>query len=148
MKSTKYDKIADRHKAEEHRVQNFFTAFLTGGFIGVLGEGTIEVLCHCFPLSRSDASTIMITIFIFAACLLTALGVFDKLVNFCRCGLIIPITGFAHSMMSSSLDYKEEGLIYGIGANMFKLAGSVIVYGIAAAWFFGSIRYFVEGWLS
>ena len=54
------------------------------------------------------------------------------------------ITGFAHSMTSSSLDYKKEGLIYGIGSNMFKLAGSVIIYGIVSAWFFGLIRYLIE----
>ena len=97
-----------------------------------------------FSLSRSDASVFMITLFIFLACLLTAFGYFDKMVHFCRCGLIIPITGFAHSMMSSALDYKEEGLIYGIGSNMFKLAGSVILYGVVSAWFFGLIRYVLE----
>ena len=78
----------------------------------------------------------MIITLIFIASLFTALGFFDKLVNFCRCGLIIPITGFAHSMTSSSLDYKKEGPIYGIGSNMFKLAGSVLLYGVFAAWFF------------
>ena len=148
MRNTKYDKVADRHRPTEHRMKNFFIAFLTGGFIGFLGEGTIEILTCSFALSRSDASTIMITLFIFMACFLTALGYFDKLVNFCRCGLIIPITGFAHSMMSSSMDYKEEGLIYGIGTNMFKLAGNVIIYGIVSAWFFGMIRYLLEGWFA
>ena len=65
------------------------------------------------------------------------------MVNKFRCGLLIPITGFAHSMTSSSLDYKNEGLIYGIGSNMFKLAGNVIVYGIVSAWTFA--LYLEEG---
>ena len=98
-----------------------------------------------FDLSNKDASTFMIVTLIFFACLFTALGFFDKWVNFARCGLIIPITGFAHSLMSSSLEYKKEGLIYGIGSNMFKLAGSVIVYGIVSASIFASIRYIFFG---
>ena len=60
-------------------------------------------------------------------------------------GAIIPITGFAHSMQSATLDYKNEGLIYGFGSNMFKLAGSFILYGFVSAWFFGMVRYFIGG---
>ena len=143
MKSTKYNKIADMHKAEETRLQNAIIAFVSGGVIGFLGELIIEILCH-YEMSRTDASTIMIVIFIFLASLCTALGFFDKLVTKFKCGLLIPITGFAHSMTSSALDYKEEGPIYGIGSNMFKLAGTVILYGIVSAWFFGTIRYLIE----
>lgn len=145
MRNTRYNKIADKHKAYENRGWNAFWAFLSGGVIGLLGEGIIEVLCTNFSMSRTDASGIMIVIFIFLACLFTALGFFDRLVHKFRCGLLIPITGFAHSMMSSSLDYKGEGLVYGIGSNMFKLAGSVIVYGVVSAWLFGLIRYLIGG---
>ncbi len=145
MKNTKYDKIADVHKAPESRFKNAIVAFVSGGVMGILGEGLIEVLCYKFHMSRNDAATMMIVIFIFLASLFTALGFFDKLVTKFRCGLLIPITGFAHSMTSSSLDYKKEGPIYGIGSNMFKLAGSVIIYGIVSAWFFGMIRYIIGG---
>lgn len=96
-------------------------------------------------ISTQDASVFMIVTLIFVASLFTALGFFDKMVNFARCGLIIPITGFAHSMTSAGLEYKKEGLIYGIGSNIFKLAGSVILYGVVSAWFFGMIRYFLFG---
>ena len=144
MKNTKYNKIADFHKAKESRLRNALVAFLSGGFIGFLGEGMIELLMKFFTFSREDSATLMIAFFIFIASFSTALGFFDKLVTICRCGLLIPITGFAHSMTSSAMDYKEEGLIYGIGSNMFKLAGTVIVYGVVSAWFFGTIRYFLE----
>ena len=70
---------------------------------------------------------------------------FDKFVNFAKMGAIIPITGFAHSMQSATLDYKNEGLIYGFGSNMFKLAGSVILYGVVSAYLFGLIRYLLGG---
>ena len=143
MKNSKYDKFADMHKAEEPRVRNAFLAFLVGGLVGMLGEFIIEVLLYNFHISRSDASTFMIMIFIFVASLCTALGFFDKLVTKFKCGLLIPITGFAHSMTSAALDYKNEGPIYGVGSNIFKLAGSVILYGVVSAWFFGMIRYLI-----
>lgn len=144
MKNTKYEKIADKYKAPETRINNAFIAFLSGGVIGTLGEVIIEIL-GTFDISRTDATPIMITIFIFIASLSTALGFFDTLVTKFKCGLLIPITGFAHAMTSSSLDYKNEGPIYGIGSNMFKLAGSVIIYGIVSAWLFGTIRYLLGG---
>ena len=87
--------------------------------------------------------SIMITL-IFIGCLLTCLGFFDKWVTFCKCGLIIPITGFAHSVASSVLDYKKDGLITGMGANMFKLAGAVIVAGVVSAFISSSLIYFIR----
>lgn len=145
MKDEKYKKIANRHKVPEERGKNALIAFVVGGLVGLLGEIIIQILCMCFHVSRAEAQTFMSVILIFIASLATALGFFDKLVTKFKCGLLIPITGFAHSMTSSALDYRKEGLIYGIGSNMFKLAGSVIVYGVVSAWFFGMIRYFIGG---
>lgn len=141
----KYKEIADLHKAKENKLSNSFTSFICGGVMGFLAELIIECLMNWFNLSRNISSSYMIIIFIFLSCLFTALGFFDKLVTKFKCGLIIPITGFAHSVMSSSLDSKNEGLIYGIGSNMFKLAGSVIVYGIVSAFTLGLIRYLLGG---
>ena len=145
MRNTKYEKIANKHKASEDRMGNAVIAFLSGGFIGLLGEGIIEVFCTYFHMSRNEASTFMIVIFIFIASLCTALGFFDKWVTFCKCGLIIPITGFAHSMTSAALEYKTEGFVLGIGANIFKLAGTVILYGVVSVYFFGLIRLVIMG---
>lgn len=140
MKNTKYDKIADQHKAKENKLFNIFIAFVVGGLIGLIGEALI-CFYSSFGISRSESSTLMSVSLIFVGSLCTALGFFDKLVTKFKCGLLIPITGFAHSMTSAALDYKKEGLIYGFGSNMFKLAGSVILYGVVSAWFFGMIRY-------
>ena len=145
MKNIKYERIVNKHKATETKVRNAVIAFLVGGLVGMIGEGIIEILCHLFGMARSDASTVMIVILIFIASLCTALGFFDKLVTKFKCGLLIPITGFAHSMTSAILDYKKEGPISGFGSNMFKLAGSVILYGVVSAWFFGLIRYLIGG---
>ena len=145
MKNERYERIVNQNKAVEERGKNALIAFLVGGLVGAIGEIIIEVICYYFKLSRNDSATIMIVIMIFTASLCTALGFFDKLVTKFKCGLLIPITGFAHSMTSATLDYKKEGPISGFGSNMFKLAGSVILYGVVSAWFFGMIRYFIGG---
>lgn len=145
MKKKQYENIIKRHKAKEGKLKNAVIAFLSGGVIG-LGAETITRTYMLIPnVSRTHAITYMIVTLIFIASLCTALGFFDSLVSFFKCGLIIPITGFAHAMTSASLDYKNEGPIYGLGSNMFKLTGSVILYGIVSAWFFGMLRYLIGG---
>ena len=145
MRNTKYEKIANFHKAPEKRIFNSFIAFVSGGVMGLLAELIIEIFGCLFGFSRVISANFMIIIFIFIASLCTGLGFFDKLVTKFKCGLLIPITGFAHSMTSSSMDYRTEGFIYGIGSNMFKLAGSVILYGVLSAFIFGTIRYLIGG---
>ena len=144
MINKKYDYLVKKHTPKEDKVKYALIAFIVGGLLGVLGEALIRIYIIVFDISRNDASTYMIITFIFFASLFTALGIFDKLVSKAKAGLLIPITGFAHSMMSAALDYKYEGPIYGIGSNVFKLAGSVIFYGVVSAWFFGLIRYLWE----
>lgn len=77
--------------------------------------------------------------------ILTATGIFDTMVTKLKCALIIPITGFAHSMTSAAIEYKNEGLIMGIGANIFKLAGTVILYGVVSVYIFGILRLLIMG---
>ena len=111
MKNERYERIVNQNKAVEERGKNALIAFLVGGLVGAIGEIIIEVICYYFKLSRNDSATIMIVIMIFIASLCTALGFFDKLVTKFKCGLLIPITGFAHSMTSATLDYKKKDLL-------------------------------------
>ena len=145
MEKKEYKKIVDKHKPTEKRIQNAIISFLIGGLVGAIGQGLIEFYSNWLNISTKDASTFMIVTLVFTASLFTALGFFDKWVSFAKCGLIIPITGFAHSMTSAGIEYRKEGPIYGLGANIFKLAGSVILYGIVAAWVFGTLRYLLMG---
>lgn len=145
MEFIKYKKIVEKHKPKESRIQNVFIAFVTGGFLGTIGQLLTELFIKAFSLSFKDASSLMGIVLIFIGCLFTSLGFFDKWVNFCKCGLIIPTTGFAHSITSCAIEYKREGFIFGLGANFFKIAGSVILYGIVSAWFFGIVRLLIGG---
>ena len=72
--------------------------------------------------------------------ILTGFGFFDKVVSFCKCGLIIPTTGFAHAMTSAAMDHESEGPIKGIGSNIFKMTGSIILYGLVSAFFFALLK--------
>lgn len=145
MEKKLYDKIVMNHMPKETRWQNAFIAFVTGGIVGVIGELLVEFYSYYLDISTSDASVFMIITLIFLASLFTALGFFDKWVKFARCGLIIPITGFAHSMTSAAIEYKKEGYVTGLGANMFKLAGTVILYGVVSAYIFGILRMIIMG---
>ena len=145
MEDKKYKNLVDKHTPKENVLDNALIAFVVDGLMGILGQGLIDIYTYLFNISTSDASMLMIVTLIFLGCLLTCLGFFDKMVHFARCGLIIPITGFAHAMMSAALEYRKEGLVTGIGANMFKLAGTVIIFGVVSAYIFGLIRLIIMG---
>ena len=133
MNKEDYKKLVKKHTPKEPKLRNVGVAFLVGGLIGLFAEILIFVIKHCFSVSVVVAGLITALIVIFLSSLFTALGFFDNWVNKCKCGLIIPTTGFAHSVASSALEYKTDGLITGLGSNFFKLAGSVILYGIISA---------------
>ena len=145
MEKRLYEKIVMHHKPKETKGRNAFVAFLIGGIVGVIGELLLEFYSSYLKIATSDAAIFMMITLIFLASLFTALGFFDKWVSWARCGLIIPITGFAHSMTSAAIEFRREGFVTGLGANIFKLAGTVILYGIVSAYIFGIIRYFLLG---
>lgn len=145
MEENKYKRLVAKYTPKENVLNNALIAFLIGGVMGLLGQFLTDIYSYIFNIATSDATMLMIVTLIFLGCLLTCLGFFDKLVNFARCGLIIPITGFAHAVMSATLEYRKEGFVTGIGANMFKLAGSVIVFGVVSAYIFGFLRLIIGG---
>lgn len=145
MDDKEYSKLVSFYTPKESIYKDIIISFFVGGILGFIGNFLVDMYSYAFNITSSDASTLMIITLIFVTCLLTSLGSFDKLVTMCRCGLLIPITGFAHAMMSASLEYKKEGFITGIGPNMFKLAGSVIIFGVVAAFIFSFIKFVLIG---
>ena len=145
MEKNKYKRLVEKHTPKENSLYHGLLAFITGGTMGVIGQFLIDVYSSLLHIPSSDASSYMIITLIFIGCLLTCFGFFDKWVNFAKAGLIVPITGFAHSMMSAALEYRKEGMVTGIGANMLKLSGSVIIFGIVSAYVFGLIRLIIFG---
>ena len=134
-----YKKLVKSNSKKENIILNLFISFITGGLMGILGVLILKVLTS-LGLSISDSSMYLMIVIVVISSILTGLGFFDKVVSFCKCGLIVPSTGFAHAMTSSAMDNKSEGLIKGIGSNMFKLTGSIILYGLLSAFLFSLIK--------
>ena len=145
MDNKKYRELTNSIIPKENKIKNSFISFIIGGLIGMLGQIIVTVLENIFNIKHTNATSIMIVILIFFSSLFTAIGFFDNLVSKAKAGLIVPITGFAHAMTSSILEYKKEGLVTGVGTNAFKLTGSVILYGVVSAYIFGMIRYILFG---
>ena len=144
MEKEEYLKIVKKLTPKENKFKNALYAFLIGGLVGFIGEIINLFLSSLFNLDISISSALTTLIVIFVSCLCTGLGFFDNLVSKFKCGLIIPTTGFAHSVMSASLDYKKDGLITGLGSNFFKLAGSVILYGILSGFIMGIVKVIIN----
>lgn len=145
MNNKKYKRLTKKYLPKKFNIKNLLLSFLCGGLIGLFGQILITIYSMAPNISNSEASNLMMVTLIFLASLFTGFGFFDNLIDLFKAGLIIPITGFAHSTTSSAMEYRREGLTTGIGANIFKLSGSVILYGIVSAYLFGIIRYMFFG---
>ena len=136
MEKQKYQELVKNTTPKPRKLTHSIIAFLSGGLIGFISEIFRLVLINYYNIKSDDAISIILFMLILIACFMTSFFDFDKWVVKFKAGLIVPITGFAHSIQSSALDYKKDGLITGLGANFFKLAGSVILYGIVSAFLF------------
>ncbi|GAA0458618.1 stage V sporulation protein AC [Alkalibacillus silvisoli] len=123
---------------------NCLKAFLVGGFICLIGQGLTVFYMEMFGFSTKEAGNPTITTLIFIAAILTGFGVYDKIGQFAGAGSAVPVTGFANSITSAALEHRTEGIVLGVSSNMFKLAGSVIVFGTVAAYVVGMIRYTIQ----
>ena len=118
--------------------KNIVWAFLVGGAICTIGQGLLN-LYQSYGLDKEQAGTAVSVTLIFAAALLTGLGLFDKLAKHAGAGTLVPITGFANAMVSPALEFKSEGLVTGTAAKLFTVAGPVLVFGMSASVIYGLI---------
>jgi len=124
---------------------SLFNSFWVGGLICVFGQGINDLLMLWFPnLSQQSAWALTLIILIFIAAFLTGVGVYDQIGKFAGGGSIVPITGFSNSITSPSIEFKSEGVIYGICVKMFTIAGPVIVFGVASSMVVGFIYWIIS----
>lgn len=138
-----YDKLVKDKVKNESKFKNAFCAFIFGGLIALFAQGVFDLYNWLFDLDNSTNITLTLITVIFIASLATGLGFFDNFARVAGAGSFIPITGFSNALTSASIEGRSEGPIYGIGSNMFKLAGSVLVYGIVASFLTNLIRYVI-----
>lgn len=138
-----YGKYAKQFTPKPKYFSNSLKAFIVGGSLCTLAlwyQNTLQEM----GVSEKDAGVFVTVTLVMLAQLLTGIGVFDVIAQFAGAGVIVPITGFANSMVAPAIEYKKEGPVLGVGANMFKVAGPVLVCGIAAGTVVGIIYWLIE----
>ncbi|MGM9916251.1 stage V sporulation protein AC [Anaerotignum sp.] len=138
-----YDKMVKQASPNSPIFMNCLKAFVSGGIICIIGQ----LLSNFYTgknFSKEEAALLVSITLIGLSALLTALGWYEKLGKFCGAGTIVPITGFANSVVSPAIEFKKEGMVFGMAAKMFIVAGPVIVYGTLTSMLVGLVYYFVK----
>ena len=136
-----YKKYVDQISPKPRDLKNYTLAFIVGGIIRMIGQAINDLYMKVGGLDKLGASSATSITLIFIGAFLTGLGVYDLIGKRAGAGSIIPITGFANSIVSPAMEYKREGYVLGVGANLFKIAGPVLVYGIGSSILCGIIYY-------
>ena len=138
-----YEKMTKKASPPSKKVRNGCFAFLIGGLICAIGEG-LSMLYEKLGLDADDVKLLVPVTLIVAAAVLTTIGVFDKIASYAGAGTIVPITGFANSIVAPAMEHKREGLVMGVGAELFSYAGPVLVYGITSSIICGIIYWIIS----
>lgn len=136
-----FEKILEENPVKRRTFKNCIKAFIIGGLICLFGEVIRTILINKLTIDEKSANAIMLIVIIVLSSLLTGIGIYDKIGQNAGAGSIIPISGFANSLTSSAIESKSEGFVLGILTNMFKLAGAIIVAGIASSFLVSTIVY-------
>lgn len=140
ISNQEYGELAKRHSRPSAMYKTIPMAFVIGGGICVLGEALLNMY-QSFGLDPDESGMWTSMSLIFLSAMLTGLKLYDRIAQHAGAGTLVPITGFANSVVSPALDFKSEGYVLGLGAKMFVIAGPVIVYGISASIIYGAIYY-------
>ncbi|TBL75360.1 stage V sporulation protein AC [Paenibacillus thalictri] len=136
-----YQAFAKKKEPARPVFRNCIRAFIAGGFICLIGQFLMEMFIHWFNFTEKTAGNPTVAVLILISVILTSIGVYDKIAQWAGAGSAVPVTGFANSLCSAALEHKSEGFVLGVGGNMFKLAGSVIVFGTVAAFVVGIVHW-------
>lgn len=141
---TDYQKYVDKKTPNSPIWMNLLKAFIVGGIICLIGQLINDYLSSNIGLDKEAASSVTSISLIFIGIFLTAINVYNKIGKFAGAGSIVPITGFANSIASPAIEFKSEGLVLGVGAKLFQIAGPVLVYGISTSIAVGLIYYLLK----
>ena len=138
-----YRRLADAHAPKSPVFRNCARAFWVGGLICVIGQALRELYSRSAHLNPADTATMTSVTLIFIAALLSGIGIFDRIAKYAGAGTLVPITGFANAVVSPAIDSHAEGLILGVGAKIFTVAGPVLLYGTLAGGIWGVVYYVI-----
>lgn len=143
MTNQEYSDFVDSKAKKSPILKNVILAFIVGGLICIIGQIIVNVSMH-FGVELKDARNICSISLIFLGAFLTAINLYSKIGKFAGAGSVVPITGFSNSIVAPAIEFKTEGYILGLGANMFKVAGPVLVYGITSSVIVGFIYWLIK----
>ncbi|MCY6370485.1 stage V sporulation protein AC [Clostridium ganghwense] len=138
----KFQTLSQQEAPKSQLVRDCIRAFIVGGLICDIGQAFNNFYIN-LGFSKQDTATYVSITMIFIGALLTGIGIYDKIGDFAGAGSVVPITGFANSIVSPAIEFKKEGFVFGVGAKMFIIAGPVLVYGIGSSIIVGIIYYFI-----
>lgn len=139
-----FEQITKAQLPKPNKLKNFILAFLVGGSICLIAQFILNYFLS-IGFSREEASTGATIVMVLLSALLTSLGLYQKLGTFAGAGSVVPITGFANSVVAEAIETKKEGLLFGTGSKIFNIAGPVIVYGLSTSIIIGILYYFIAG---
>ncbi len=140
MDEQRYQTIEQQISPKTPLALNLLKAFLVGGIICAIGQAVTYFYIIFFDFTEQTAGNPTVATMILFAMLLTGFGLYRKLGQFAGAGSAVPVTGFGNAVISAAIEHKSEGLVLGVGSNMFKLAGSVILFGVVSAFFVALIK--------
>lgn len=141
-----YKKFESQRETKRPVFTNIIKAFFTGGIICLIGQGIQLFYIHFFDFTDQTAGNPTVATLIFISMLLTGFGVYDRLAQFGGAGSAVPVTGFGNAVVSAAIEHRSEGFILGVGGNIFKLAGSVIISGVFSAFIIALIKTILIQW--
>ena len=141
IEKKQYEKYAKARAPKSPVIKNCVKAFLFGGGICAIAQGILDVYENLIGLDSELSATLTSVTLVFIAVLLTAFGIFDRIAKHAGAGTLVPITGFANAVASPAIDSKSEGLVLGVGAKIFTVAGPVLLYGTLSGTVFGVVYY-------
>lgn len=141
-----YQAFQQEREVKRAIFKNCIKAFLVGGFICFIGQIISTIYLYYFNFTEQTVGNPTVATLIFITMLLTGFGVYDRIGQFSGAGSAVPVTGFGNAVISSAIEHRTEGFILGVGTNMLKLAGPVIVYGVFAAFVIALIKTILIQW--
>ncbi|NEY80779.1 stage V sporulation protein AC [Bacillus sp. 3H-10] len=142
----KYKKIEQTHEIKRPVLKNCIKAFFVGGLICLIGQAITYFYIYFFNFTEQTAGNPTVATMVFISMLLTGFGVYDRLGQFAGAGSAVPVTGFGNAIVSAAIEHRTEGFVLGVGGNMFKLAGSVILFGVFSAFVVALVKTIFIQW--
>ncbi|MEH7250705.1 stage V sporulation protein AC [Neobacillus niacini] len=142
----KYQQLQQKHELKRPVLKNCIKAFWVGGLFCVVGQAISYLYIYFFDFTEQSVGNPTVATMVFLSMLLTGFGVYDRLGQFAGAGSAVPVTGFGNAVISAAIEHRTEGFVLGVGGNMFKLAGSVILFGVFSAFVVALIKTLLGMW--